>query len=117
MTKPVRGEVWRTRFWPSVGAEITKERPSVVLNEMDYGRLALSLVVPITDWKPTYESYSWFVPLTPSSANGLTKPSGADTFQVKSMANERLISKIGELTKAEVDEIADTVAACIGATV
>ena len=86
MTKPARGEVWQTQFWPSVGAEITKVRPAIVLNELGYGMLDLSIVVPITDWKPVFQQYPWFVQLTPASGNGLSKMSGADTFQVKSMA-------------------------------
>jgi mRNA interferase MazF len=114
MTKPMRGEVWRTQFWPSVGAEITKVRPAVVLNESGYGILELSIVVPITDSKPVFEYYPWFVQLSPTGANGLAKVSGADTFQVKSLANQRFLSKVGDLTEAEVDQIATTVAACIG---
>jgi mRNA interferase MazF len=114
MTKPGRGEVWQTQFWPSTGAEITKTRPAVVLNDEGYGILELSIVVPVTDWKPVFEHYPWFVQLTPTTANGLSKVSGADTFQVKSLANQRLLSKIGNLTEAEVDQIATTVAACIG---
>src|SRR4051812_35377002 len=115
MTKPLRGEVWRTQFFPSVGQEITKERPAIVMNEAGFGRLELSIVVPITDWKPAYQNYSWFIPLQPSARNGLAKASGADAFQIKSLANVRLISKLGRLDDSEIEDIAATVAACIGA--
>ncbi len=51
---PRRGEVWMVRFDPSVGAEIQKLRPAVVVNVPEVGRLPLRIVVPITDWKSTY---------------------------------------------------------------
>ena len=114
MTKALRGEIWLTKFWPSVGAEITKERPAVVLNVPGVGRLPLSIVVPITAWKPECEDRQWFVHLEPSQENGLTKPSGADTFQVKSVATERLVTRLGILPEETVSEIAATVAVCIG---
>jgi mRNA interferase MazF len=114
MIKAVRGEIWQTRFWPSIGAEISKDRPAVVLNAPDIGRLPLSIVVPITGWKEEYENRRWFVRLEPHHGTGLTKISGADTFQVKSVGNERLLSKIGELPHDVVEQVAATVAVCIG---
>jgi mRNA interferase MazF len=49
---PSRGEVWDIRFDPSVGAEIQKIRPAVVISLDSIGRLPLRIVVPITEWKP-----------------------------------------------------------------
>jgi mRNA interferase MazF len=115
MSKALRGEVWQTRFWPSVGAEISKERPAVVISSQKAGRLPLSIVVPVTDWKDNYSNYFWFVRLAPSTENGLSKVSGADAFQVKSISDERLMRKIGELQSDEVREIAFAVRFCVGA--
>jgi hypothetical protein len=39
---------------PSVGAEIQKVRPALVINLDAIGRLPLRAVVPITDWKSQY---------------------------------------------------------------
>ena len=39
---PLRGEVWNVRFDPSVGAEIKKIRPAVVLSEDAIGKLPLT---------------------------------------------------------------------------
>ena len=54
MPMPLRGEVWKVNFSPSVGAEIQKVRPAVVLSLDVVGRLPLRIVVPITDWKPAW---------------------------------------------------------------
>ncbi len=44
-------------FDPAVGAEIRKLRPAVVISVDAVGRLPLRLVVPVTDWKPSYAGY------------------------------------------------------------
>lgn len=60
---PARGEIWLINFDPSVGAEIQKQRPALVISLDAIGRLPLRIVAPITDWKPQYSSYPWIVAL------------------------------------------------------
>lgn len=112
---PKRGEIWLVDFDPAVGAEIRKARPAVVMSVDSIGRLPLRIVVPITDWKPAYAAYPWFLEVPVSAHNKLHKNSGADAFQVKSVSEDRFVSYLGELTAAQVDEIADAIALCIGA--
>lgn len=88
---PKRGEIWLVDFDPAVGAELRKLRPAVVVSLDTIGRLPLRLVVPITDWKPQYANYPWFVQLSPTAANGLAKDSGADAFQTKSVSEQRFV--------------------------
>jgi mRNA interferase MazF len=114
MKNPIRGEVWRVRFDPSVGDEIKKTRTAVVMNEDEFGKLRLKIVVPITEWKPQYVKYPWFVHLVPTIENGLSKDSGADAFQVKSVSETRFVDCLGTLTSSQVDEIAYAVATCVG---
>ena len=111
---PRRGEIWLVDFDPSVGAEIRKVRPAVVISMDTIGRLPLRTVVPITDWKPQYVSYPWIVELPASSTNGLTKNSGADAFQTKSVSQSRFARRLGEVTVAQLDEIASAIALCVG---
>jgi mRNA interferase MazF len=112
---PSRGEIWLVDFDPSVGAEIRKVRPAVVVNISGIGRLPLHIVVPLTDWKPQYAAASWFVPIPADSANGLNKDSGADAFQVKSISESRFIRSLGVVTDQQVEDIAAAVAMCVGA--
>src|ERR1043165_4736925 len=114
MPTPKRGEVWNVRFDPAVGAEIQKVRPAVVISMDTVGRLPLKIVVPITDWKPAFGSFAWFVYLPATPDNGLGKDSGADAFQVKSISETRFLDKRGELTAGQLDNITAAVAACIG---
>ncbi len=49
-----RGEIWRVDFDPTIGVEMNKKRPAVVISTDNIGVLPLRVVVPITDWKPRY---------------------------------------------------------------
>jgi len=111
---PKRGEVWDVNFDPPQGAEIGKTRPAIVISEDAIGRLPLKIVVPVTDWKDGYGKYHWFVQLVPSPTNGLSKASGADAFQVKSLSEKRFVKRRGVLAAAQVDDIAAAVAICVG---
>lgn len=111
---PKRGEVWLVRFDPSVGAEMSKLRPAVVLSLDGLGRLPLRIVVPITDWKRQYSHFSWFVHLPTSPNNGLSKDSGADAFQTKSVSENRFVNRIGVVTDEQLDDIALAIALCVG---
>jgi mRNA interferase MazF len=114
MAEGVRGEIWEVEFRPSVGAEIQKTRPAVIINVQEVGRLPLRIVVPVTEWNPAFAQLSWFVPLSPTPENGLTKPSGADAFQVKSVSELRLVRKVGRVTPDQTEQIAAAIALCVG---
>ncbi len=92
-----------------------KTRPAVVMNLPSIGRLPLRIVVPVTDWKPSYSTVPWLVYLKNTKRNGLDKESAADCFQVKSVSLMRFASKLGELRADEVEEISAAVALCVGA--
>lgn len=105
-----RGEVWLINLDPTVGAEIRKTRPAVIVNDDALGVLPLRVIVPITEWKDRYAVAPWMVRLEPDAENGLTKTSAADTFQVRSVARERFVRRIGRLSDAAMQEIAQAFA-------
>lgn len=113
--RPQRGEIWTVQFDPSVGAEIRKLRPAVVANVDSIGRLPLRIVVPLTDWQPSFGAFPWFVFIAASQLSGLNKDSGADAFQVKSVSENRLLRQIGKVTDDQMEEIAAAIALCVGA--
>jgi mRNA interferase MazF len=111
---PKKGEIWMVNFNPVTGAEISKIRPAVVVSESGIGKLPLRIIVPITDWKERYNYFVWFTYLKQTDINGLSKDSGADSFQVKSVSNERFHRKTGHVTTQELTSIIDAIALCIG---
>ncbi len=94
-----RSEIRLINLDPTVGAEIRKTRPAVIVNDDAIGILPLKVIVPITEWKDRYEVASWLVRLEPDGDNGLEKVSAADAFQVRSVAQERFVRLIGRLSE------------------
>ncbi len=107
---PKRGEIWWIRFssdkFPAVGDEIQKMRPAVVISTNNANRLALRLVVPLTNWNPAFENYFWHVTVAPSSVNNLSKVSSADTFQTRSVSLERFDARLGVLEGELLKDVA-----------
>jgi mRNA interferase MazF len=91
----LRGEIWLVNLEPTVDSEIRKSRPCVIVNDDAIGVLPLKVIVPITDWKEAFSIRPWMVRVEPNHENGLVKLSGADTFQIRSVAESRLTRKVG----------------------
>jgi mRNA interferase MazF len=100
-----QNEVWLINLDPTIGAEIKKTRPAIIVNDDSLGKLPLKIIVPITDWKDKYEIAPWMIKIEPNSKNGLTKISSADCFQVRSVSQDRFVKRIGELSDSIMDEI------------
>lgn len=105
-----RGEIWLINLDPTVGAEIQKIRPAVIVNDDAVGVLPLKVIVPITEWKDRYAVAPWMVLLDPDSENGLDKSSAADAFQVRSLSQTRFVQQIGKLSIATMQEISKALA-------
>lgn len=113
--KPMRkGDVWLVNLDPTVGTEINKTRPAIIVNDDAIGILPLKVIVPITDWKDRYAVRPWMVYLEANLGNGLTKPSAVDTFQIRSVSETRLIKQIGSLSEAEIVLVVQALAIVLG---
>ncbi len=100
-----QSEIWLIDLDPTKGAELRKVRPAVIVNDNRLGKLPLKIIVPITDWKERYKIAPWMVKIEPNIMNGLMKDSSADCFQIRSLSEERLIKKIGEVDANIFSEI------------
>jgi len=101
------------QFDPSTGDEIGKRRPAIVLSNERVGFLKLRLMCPITDWKERYSKFPWFSYLEPDPRNGLSKPSGADVFQCKSLSLERFHNLLGVIEAEQFADIIDRLNFCL----
>ena len=98
----LRGEVWLVNLDSTVDSEIRKTRPCVIVNDDAIGVLPLKVIVPITDWKESFRIRPWMVRIEPDSNNGLIKLSAADAFQIRSLAESRLVEKLGSLSDLDL---------------
>ena len=109
-----RGEIWRINLDPSIGAEIRKTRPAVILSIDAIGSLPLRVVVPITGWKAKFAQATWLVRLEPDENNKLDKPSAADTFQMRSVSKTRFVDSRGTVSDADMARVEDAVRIALG---
>src|SRR5437867_11465862 len=92
-----RGEIWLINLSPTLGAEMQKTRPAVIVNDDAVGILPLKVIVPVTDWKEHYAQAPWMVRLEATTENGLSKTSCADGFQVRAVSAQRFVRRLGSL--------------------
>lgn len=100
-----RGEIWLINLDPTIGAEIRKSRPAIIVNDDTLGKLPLKIIVPLTDWKDHYSIAPWMIKLVPDSQNNLSKISAADCFQVRSVSVERFTKVIGTISETQMKQI------------
>lgn len=111
---PKRGEIWDINLEPTLGAEIKKTRPVVVVSSNALGRFPLKLVVPITEWKEHFDQNYWYVGIPAGSRTELNKLSVVNALQLRAVdVRERFLTKRGRVSANVMEEIASAIAVVI----
>ena len=98
-----RGEIWWVEFDPSVGSEIRKKRPAVIVsNDAANRHLLRVVVVPLTS--NTGRLYPSEAVVT---TGGQSNKAMAD--QIMAADKSRLTSQLGELSKADMLAVEDAI--------
>jgi mRNA interferase MazF len=98
-----RGEVWWVEFDPSVGSEIRKKRPAVIVsNDAANRNLARVVVVPLTS--NTERLYPGEAVVTVDGQKGK-----ALADQIMSADKSRLKSRLVELSRADMLAVEDAI--------
>jgi mRNA interferase MazF len=105
-----RGDIWLVNLDPTVGTEIRKTRPVVVISSDAIGILPIKLVAPLTEWKDYLNQNIWYVRIEPDNHNGLTKISAVDVLQLRGIDVHRFIQKLGTLSPQIMHSIVTAVA-------
>jgi len=108
-----RGDIWLVNLDPTIGKEIRKTRPVIVINSNAIGVLPIRLVAPLTEWKDYFEDNIWHVKIIPDNMNGLTKISAIDTLQLRGVDTQRFIQKIGNISDVIMASIVEAIAIII----
>ena len=82
-----QGEIWEVYFNPTQGSEQSGRRPAVIVSGT------------------SIKNYKGNVVLGPTAINGLKASSEILTFHIRSISQERLVSKIGEISTQELEKI------------
>ncbi len=114
--KPKHRDIWSVDFdlgrestLPSVGSEINKIRPAIVVNHIQ-STLEVCQVIPITDWKDWYNGVVWHIPIECDDTNCLSKKSSADISQMRSVSFKRFKRYIGVVSEDTLDNVKDAIA-------
>ncbi len=85
----------------------------MIVNDNTLGKLPLKIIVPLTDWKDRYEIAPWMVKVILDRQNKLAKDSSADCFQIRSVAEERCIKKVGQVDIETMNKVRKALAAVL----
>jgi mRNA interferase MazF len=100
---PRRGEVWWVSFDPSVGGEIQKTRPAMVISN-DSANAALNRVTVIPITSQVAKVYPGEARVTLND-----EPRKAMADQIMTVSKQRLKSKLGNLSRADVTAVESAV--------
>lgn len=102
--KMKRGEIYFADLSPTVGSEVNKRRPCLIVSNNANNRAASTLtVLPITS--NTSKVYPFEVALT-IAESGLTKNSKAQAQQIRTIAKQRITgTAAGQLAQEKMREI------------
>ena len=104
------GEIHWVNLDPTIGDEIKKRRPAIVVNGGHDKHLKLAIVVPITAWSAYWEENPFFISLEANPNNGLQKKSAVDCFQIRAVSHKRFVEKIGKISNDEINLIRKSIA-------
>jgi len=102
---PKRGEIWLVNLEPTIGQEIKKKRPIIVINSDLYSPIALRIVIPLTTWQNKFVNRPFMVKIVQDKINGLDQDSAGNVLQIRSLSTQRFIDKIGVVSNQVMGEL------------
>ena len=104
VTRPRRGEVWLVSFDPTIGAEIKKTRPALVLQNDIANRYSPVTIVAAITSQVEERIYPTEVLIKAPEA-GLTADSVALLNQIRSIDRRRLVRRLGAVRPATMTNV------------
>src|SRR5258708_11716597 len=114
MTFPRRGEIYLVAFDPTIGHEIQKTRPAVIIqNDVSNQYSPITIVAAISSQfrNPPHPRE---VPIQPGGKTGLNQPAAVILNQIRSIDRERLVKRLGTIDAATMRKVDDTLMISLG---
>jgi len=113
---PKRAEIYLTSLDPTVGHEIRKTRPALIIqNDISNRHGATTIVAPITSTvRLPLSPVHVLLPAGPST--GLGVPSVAVFSQIRTVDRRRLIKKLGEADRWIMSQVDQAIQVSLGLT-
>lgn len=113
MINPKRGELWLVDLNPTIGQEIQKTRPVVVISSDLLLSIPMRIIIPVTSWQEKFESRPFMVKISTTPENKLTTDSAGNVLQVRSISTERFVNIIGKISEDILKELLAGLIICI----
>lgn len=110
---PLRGEVYLVSFDPTLGAEIRKTRPALILQNDIANRASPITIVAAVTSRFDEELYPTEVPIR-AREGGLSTDSVVLLNQIRSIDKPRLVRRIGKLTSGTMSHVDRALALSLG---
>jgi len=102
-----KGEIWRVLIPVAPGHAQTGERPAIILQDFPFNNsLPTTLIVPMTS-KLAASRFGGTLIIQPDQQNGLTAPSVALVFQMRTLDQRNCLKQMGTLDAAILDQVLD----------
>jgi mRNA interferase MazF len=112
---PRRGDVYLVRFDPTLGAEIQKTRPALIIqNDISNRHSAITIVAAITS-QDDDRLYPTEI-LISAGEGGLHADSVALLNQIRSIDKQRLVRRLGRVAPATLNAIDRAISISLGLT-
>ncbi len=114
MTAPHRGEIYLVAFDPTVGHEIQKTRPALIIqNDVSNEHSPITIVAAITS-QFRIPPHPREVPISIGAKTGLSKPSAVILNQIRSIDRTRLQKRLGSLDSATMRRVDEAIKISLG---
>lgn len=104
-----QGDIWWVDFNPTIGKEIKKTRPAIVIDSEGFGYDEMRIVLPfssVKDYnKDLINAALWLIRVDDYQSLGLSEWSFINTHQIKSCDLKRFKSKIGKASDKLLFEV------------
>lgn len=114
MSFPRRGEIYLVSFDPTVGHEIQKTRPAVIIqNDVSNQYSPITIVAAISSQfrEPPHPRE---VPLKSGGKTGLDKSSAVILSQIRSVDSLRLVKRLGTVDAASMRKVDEAIKISLG---
>lgn len=110
-----RGQIWLVNLDPTIGHEINKSRPAVIIqNDIGNKYSPITIIAPITSQK--IKTIYPIDALIPKQDSGLNVDSKAILNQIRAIDKKRLIKKIGNVNELALEQINEAIKISLGLT-
>ena len=105
MIRPKRGDIYPVNFDPTIGAEIRKTRPALVLQNDIANKSSPVTIVAAISSKFDHPLYPTEVLISAKARTGLAVDSVVLLNQIRTVDKKRLVKQLGRLSAAKMAEV------------